>query len=38
VALLERRFSPQQISARLRLDYPDDEEMRIAPETIYQSL
>jgi transposase, IS30 family len=38
VALLERRFSSQQISARLRLDYPDDEEMRIAPETIYQSL
>jgi IS30 family transposase len=38
VALLERRFSAQQISARLKLDYPDDEEMRIAPETIYQSL
>jgi transposase, IS30 family len=36
--MLERRFSPQQISARLRLDYPDDEEMRISPETIYQSL
>ena len=32
------RFSPRQISARLRLDYPDDEEMRIAAETIYQSL
>jgi IS30 family transposase len=38
VAMLERRFSPQQISARLRLEYPDDPEMRIAPETIYQSL
>jgi IS30 family transposase len=36
--MLERRFSPQQISARLRLDYPHDEEMRIAAETIYQSL
>jgi transposase, IS30 family len=36
--LLCERFSPQQISARLRLDYPDDEEMRISPETIYQSL
>ena len=36
--LLERRCSPQQISARLRLEYPDDEEMRIAAETIYQSL
>jgi transposase, IS30 family len=38
VAMLERRCSPQQISARLRLEHPDDEEMRIAPETIYQSL
>src|SRR5207244_1413051 len=37
-AMLERRFSPQQISARLRLEHPDDPEMRIAPETIYQSL
>ena len=36
--MLERRFSPQQISARLRLEHPDDAEMRIAPETIYQSL
>jgi transposase, IS30 family len=38
VGMLRQRFSPQQISARLRLDYPDDPEMRIAPETIYQSL
>jgi transposase, IS30 family len=38
VAMLERRFSPRQISARLRVEYPDDAEMRIAPETIYQSL
>jgi transposase, IS30 family len=36
--MLERRCSPQQISARLRLDYPDEPQMRIAPETIYQSL
>jgi IS30 family transposase len=36
--MLERRFSPRQISARLRLEHPDDPEMRIAPETIYQSL
>jgi IS30 family transposase len=36
--LLCERHSPQQISARLKLDYPDDAEMRIAPETIYQSL
>jgi transposase, IS30 family len=37
-AMLERRFSPRQISARLRLEHPDDPELRIAPETIYQSL
>ena len=36
--LLERRFSPQQISARLKLDHPDDPELRITAETIYQSL
>lgn len=36
--MLEDRFSPQQISAKLKLDYPDNPEMRIAPETIYQSL
>jgi IS30 family transposase len=36
--LLERRFSPQQISARLKLEHPDDPELHIAPETIYQSL
>ena len=37
-AMLCERCSPQQISARLRLDHPQDPEMRIAPETIYQSL
>jgi transposase, IS30 family len=35
---LGRRFSPQQISARLKLEYPDDPEMRISHETIYLSL
>lgn len=35
---LERRESPEQISGRLRLDFPDDAEMRVSPETIYQSL
>jgi IS30 family transposase len=35
---LERCWSPQQISARLKLDHPDDEGMRISHETIYRSL
>jgi IS30 family transposase len=38
VGMLERRLSPQQICARLKLDYPDEPELRIAPETIYKSL
>ena len=35
---LEQLWSPQEISARLRLDHPDDDEMRVSHETIYQSL
>jgi IS30 family transposase len=35
---LGRCWSPGQISARLRRDHPDDEELRISPETIYRSL
>jgi IS30 family transposase len=35
---LEQDWSPAQISARLRVEYPDDPEMRISHETIYQSL
>jgi IS30 family transposase len=35
---LERCWSPQQISARLKRDHRDDAEMRISHETIYQSL
>ena len=31
-------WSPQQISNRLCLDFPDDESMRISHEAIYQSL
>lgn len=35
---LKRRWSPQQIAARLVSDFPDDLEMRVSHETIYQSL
>jgi len=33
-----KAWSPEQISNRLRLDFPDDESMRISHEAIYQSL
>lgn len=35
---LKNDLSPQQISGRLKVEYPDDPEMRISHETIYQSL
>ena len=35
---LRARWSPQQISRRLRIDYPDDPMMRIGHETIYRAL
>jgi IS30 family transposase len=31
-------WSPVQISAQLRVEFPDDPMMRVSPETIYQSL
>ena len=31
-------WSPEQISNRLQLDFPEDKSMRISPEAIYQSL
>jgi IS30 family transposase len=33
-----RCWSPEQISGRLRVDFPDDESMRVSHEAIYQSL
>jgi transposase, IS30 family len=35
---LAQRWSPQQISARLVRDFPDDPRMRVSHETIYTSL
>jgi transposase, IS30 family len=37
-ARLEERWSPEQISVVLRRQFPDDLEMRVSHETIYQSL
>ena len=33
-----RSWSPEQISNRMRLDFPDGESMRVSHEAIYQSL
>ena len=35
---LRQRWSPQQIAARLKVDHPDDPELRVSHETIYSSL
>jgi IS30 family transposase len=35
---LEQRWSPEQISARLKAQYPGRAEMQVSYETIYQSL
>ena len=35
---LERRYSPEQIAGRLRRAFPDEPEMWVSTETIYQSL
>jgi IS30 family transposase len=35
---LEQKWSPEQISRRLEEDHPDDPEMRVSHECIYQTL
>ncbi len=35
---LKRRESPEQIAGRLKADFPDEPEMWVSAETIYQSL
>lgn len=37
-AMLRKKMSPEQISHRLVLLFPDDESMRVSPETIYQAI
>ncbi len=37
-ARLTRRESPEQIAGRLKIDFPDEPEMWVSAETIYQSL
>jgi len=38
LSLLAQRWSPQQIAARLRQECPDQPEMRVSHETIYQAI
>lgn len=35
---LTSNYSPEQISHRLRVEFPDDPEMRVSDETIYKAL
>ena len=35
---LAKKYSPEQIAGRLRVQFPDEMEMWVSPETIYQSL
>jgi IS30 family transposase len=35
---LEDKWSPEEIAARLKVDFPDDESMRASHETIYRAL
>jgi IS30 family transposase len=36
--MLDRRYSPEQVSGRLKVVHPDDPAMQVSHETIYQSI
>jgi transposase, IS30 family len=36
--LLDRRYSPEQVSGRLKMQHPGDPAMHVSHETIYQSI
>jgi IS30 family transposase len=36
--LLDRRYSPEQVSGRLKVEHPGDPAMRVSHESIYQSI
>lgn len=38
IARLNQRFSPEQVAGELRVMFPDQPEMNVSPETIYQAL
>jgi IS30 family transposase len=38
VAGLKQHWSPQEIAKRIRMDHPEDPQMRVCAETIYHSL
>src|SRR3954453_3208713 len=35
---LEKKYSPEQIAGRFRTEFPDQPEMRVSHETVYQAL
>jgi IS30 family transposase len=35
---LKKNWSPEQVSRRLAVEFPDRPEMRVSPETVYQAL
>lgn len=37
-SMLTDRFSPEQVAGRLRVDHPEDPQMHVSHETIYQAL